>query len=256
LKDADFRVRAHAAAALGTLGEDAKDAAPELLHALQDKHMSVQLHVANTLVGLAALGVPGMFEKIKEADRKGRWATPFILDKFGPQGQEAVAALIKDLRDKDAKVRAQAATGLAALGVRAKAAVNALNKAFEDEDDVVRMSAALALTQIDTARGRDKLLRQRLLGEPPGPHEKGLTWRLLPPEVVHKAMTDRNVQTRYLRFFKYYVFVVLTTDHRPGEDLAQWRANVDRQLETLGPEAVPALVSEINLIVWWRLGFC
>jgi HEAT repeat protein len=259
LKDQDFQVRAHAAAALGTMGEDAKEATPELLNALQDKHMPVQVQAANTLVGLAALGVPGLFEKIKEADRKGRWSLPFILEKFGPRGQDAVASLLKDLRDKDPKVRAQAATGLAALGAQAKAAIAALNKALEDEDADVRTAAALALTQIDAQWMQQKNNRERLdrlLGkELPLPHAPGLSWRELPPEVVHKIMDDPKAQARFLRLFKGYVGVVIATDHQIREDFKAWRAQADLQLDSVGPEAVLALIAAINEVVRWRLGF-
>jgi HEAT repeat protein len=149
LKDSDFRIRAHAGAALGVMDEHAKEAVPEPLTALQDKRMSVQVQAANTLVGLAALGVPGVFEKLKKADRKSHWSAPFVLDKFGPKGQDAIATFVKELRDKDPKVRIQAATALGSLRAQAKAAVTALNKALNDDDAGVQQAAALALTLIE-----------------------------------------------------------------------------------------------------------
>ena len=42
LKDSDARIREAAAAVLGSMGKNAKDAIPNLIEALQDKKLAVQ----------------------------------------------------------------------------------------------------------------------------------------------------------------------------------------------------------------------
>ncbi|HEY7425716.1 MAG TPA: HEAT repeat domain-containing protein [Gemmataceae bacterium] len=256
LKDPDPRTRASAAAVLGWAGEEAKEAVPELLHVLQEKSMRVQVQAANTLVGLAALGVPGVFDKIREVDRKGRWSAPFVLDQFGLRGPGAVAHFIKDLRDKDAKVRLQAATALGALGRGAKAAIAALKKALQDEDADVQIAAAMALTQIDQTNAVDQAIQDRLRGiVRVAPGQPNIAWQQLPLAVVRQRMQNAKLQRRFLSLLHAYVAIVVATDHKPSRG-GLLRMQADETLGQLGPEAVPALVEEINRVVQWRLGFC
>jgi hypothetical protein len=256
LKDPDSRIRAHAASVLGWAGEAAEEAVPELLHALEERNIRVQIQSANTLVKLAALGVPGVFDKIREADRKGRWATPFVLDQFGVRGPAAIAHFIKQLRDKDPRTRLQAATALGALGPGAKAAAAALKKALRDEDEDVQVAAAMALTQIEQATAIDEAIAEKMFGiVKAAPHRERMAWRQLPPEVVRQEMRNDKLQHHFLSMLHTYVAIVVATDHQPSRG-GLLRISADRALEQLGPEAVPALVDEINRVVQWRLGFC
>jgi hypothetical protein len=106
----------------------------------------------------------------------------------------------------------------------------------------------------------NEAIRNKLLGLERNRLRGGVTWKPLPPDVVHKLMADPKVQARHLRFYSRYVAIVIASelDHKPlhGTFFAMIRPQMDEELVEQGPETVPALVSEINRVVRWRMGFC
>src|SRR5207249_4124300 len=104
-----------------------------------DKDLHTQMNSAVTLVNLAADGAPGLLEKVREADRKGRWAVPLSRARFGAVPPEAVLKWAKQLEDKDPQARLRAAVALGQLAPRSAAAAEALGKALRDEEVQVRL---------------------------------------------------------------------------------------------------------------------
>ena len=69
---------------------------------------------------MASQGVPGLQKIIRSADRKGHWAEPVTLKRFGKTPDENVKALAAKLQDKNATVRAQALMALTVFGPSAR----------------------------------------------------------------------------------------------------------------------------------------
>ena len=82
-QDEDSSVRSNAAIALGNIGEDAKDAVPALIQALQDQNSEIRYHAA------------------------------MALGEIGSGAADAVSALIQALQDQDVRVIAAYALGRA-----------------------------------------------------------------------------------------------------------------------------------------------
>jgi HEAT repeat protein len=292
LKDRDARVRAAAAEALGRMGLAAKGAVPELVEALRDKNLRAQTQAAVTLVGLASGGAPEVLDRIRAADRTGRWAGALVRARLGPVRPEVVAQRIKELGDGDANVRLRAALALAPLAGRAPAAADALKKALKDDVPEVRMVAAQALAA--AAQGKDARLilavrdqaqrdmlrlqeeRAARLLELRGLEAQKMAERALEarkmaergfrgqrrPAVI-KAMNDPVLQAGFDRFIGAYI----STKSQDGRTGPMGRGNLltlrklmsqqmDAALKTLGPEAIPALVKGVNYTAAYRLGFC
>jgi HEAT repeat protein len=249
LQDEDARVRAAAAEALGRMGLEAKDAVPELLDALQDKDLRTQMNVAATLTDLAAAGVPGLLEKIREADRKGGWARPLVQARFGAARPEMVAQLRKDLDDKDPLVRMKAALALGELAPQSQAAADAMKKALRDADPKVRLAAVEGLQREITA-----------MGEALKAEEKAQ--RKLRRPALLKAMNDPAVQAPLDRFLTLYIAVKGKHSQLQSKGIGNLMAagfglgSLDATVDNLGPEAIPALVRALNLAAAYKVGFC
>ena len=125
LDDADWWIRAGAAAALGCMGEPAHGAVPALVKALKDDSEWVRRNAADTLGNI------------------------------GPSAQSAVPALIEALGDNrpvsrwslsDAPLRENAMIALAKMGELPQTAIPVMEEALQDENQYIRSWAAIALT--------------------------------------------------------------------------------------------------------------
>ncbi len=125
LDDADWWIRAGAAAALGCMGEPAHGAVPTLIEALKDDSEWVRRNAADTLGNI------------------------------GPSAQSAVPALIEALGDNrpvsrwslsDAPLRENATIALAKMGELPQTAIPVMEEALQDENQYIRSWAAIALT--------------------------------------------------------------------------------------------------------------
>lgn len=94
--------------------------------------------------------VAGSIAALKDPDPKVRYTAASTLQKYGPQAQEAVPALIEALGDSDQNVRMRAAYALAAIGNPAQEARPALEKARRDPEKMVRDAAAYALKKLQS----------------------------------------------------------------------------------------------------------
>jgi HEAT repeat protein len=243
LKDTDPRVRAAAGNTLGQMRSAAKDAIPDLLDALQDTKVKVQIEAANALVILSGEGIPGLLEKVRAADRKGRWAEPLIQNQFGG-AHEAVEKLLVQLKDRDATLRAQAAVALGELGHMAKAAINALTDALKDEDRLVRASAAVALAKI---RGKQlAALEDGMVAD----IRAAIRVPRRDPAQVRAALNNPAVQVPIRRFLQ--LFILATTGRCEGKALEGLSVTVAQ----LGPEAILALADAVVVVNRYNIGFC
>ena len=115
----DSDVCMHAVDALGELGEDAAEAVPALIEALQHDDREVCWHVCRTLGAV------------------------------GEDAEAAVPALAKLLKDESAYVRGYAAYALGKIGKAAEPVADALIDNVFDEDPLVRRATLRALRAID-----------------------------------------------------------------------------------------------------------
>jgi HEAT repeat protein len=279
LQDSEPRVRAKAADVIGRIGKEAQDAVPELLANLQVKKMEVQVASANALVILSMQGVPGLLQKVRAADRKGQWAEPLIFRQFGPVPADAVNGLIRELENKDARVRAKAVLLLAQFGEAARPAVPALTRALKDPDEQVKVLAAVSLARIerkplDNLEGIQNVVRQQALvlnqagqrqmlaaqgggvavqvgGVPvAGMQVDGPN----PQQLMLAAMADFALQAAYRQWLMFYVAVVVH-NQATNAPLSPFDFFLDSQISLLGPQAIPALVDVINMVVTHRIGY-
>lgn len=247
LKDKDPRIRAGSAATLRSMGTTAKDAIPNLLDALQDQKLTVQIQVALALVGMASQGIPGLLEKIRVADRKGHWAEPVILKQFGKTTVENVKVLAGKLQDKNPKVRAKAVMALTVFGSAARPAVPALSKTLQDENDWIRLMAAVVLLRLDPMHKEALKVANTALGLIPAMQPAAQRRRQL-----EAAMNDPVLQAQFDRII--HLFIILATS--PCRVQEAMMSTMDNLIDSLPPEAVPALVRGLNLIATFQIGFC
>lgn len=118
LQNPDEVVRLNAASALGSMGNVAKAAIPDLIVTLKDSNSIVRSSAASALGGI------------------------------GIEAKAAIPALSTALQDEDKSVRFIAASTLGNMGIEAKAAIPRLTEALQDNDSSVRSTAAYALSRI------------------------------------------------------------------------------------------------------------
>jgi HEAT repeat protein len=274
MRNGDKQVRAATAQTLGRMGTEAREAVPELLDALQSKDLRTQVPAAVTLVGLAESGVPGVLEKIREADRKGRWAEPLVRKRFGAARPETVLKLKKELEAEEPLRRLQAVLGLGQLASRSRAAADALKQALRDQDPHVQLAAAQALLDAgapavqgldlkqveEEARRRVAAFKEVHRAAMAAAKQAVLRQRL---PAIFRAMNDPTVQARLDRFIALYVVIKgkrviqgVEGRWRPRPVAPDFGSMLDAILERLGPEAIPALVKGINTTVGYKVGFC
>jgi HEAT repeat protein len=249
LKDTDPRIRAQAANTLGRMGKDAKDAIPYLLNALQDKKLSVQIQAALALVSMAAQGMPGLLEKIREADRKGHWAEPVILKQFGKTTSENIKVLADRLQDKNPTVRAQASMALTVFGLAARPAAPALSKLLHDENESIRYMAAVVLLRLDPSNKDALKVASNTAGVVPALQ---IALQEQRQHQLDVSLEDPVLQAQFDRVIHLFILGKVS----PCPITEQLMGPTDKLIDALPPEAVPALVRGLNLIANFQLGFC
>jgi HEAT repeat protein len=256
MKDDDFHIRAAAAEALGNMEADAQDAVPELLDALHDKKREVHDKAANALIIMTVAGVPGLLEKVRKAENRDRWLAPVIEAQQVARAVDPLTRWLDGLKDKDAQVRARAALVLGSMGPQAQRAVPALKRAAVDEDAQVRLAVAMALAHIQRNKAEKELAVQRAMRTMQRMQEAMVVEArtrflaqggvFLPPPQLNNPL----VQMQMNQFIMMYI--TLKASARNSDDTRE----LDKIIDHLGVEAVPALVAGINYVGTYQVGDC
>lgn len=182
LKDHSPEVRAHAVKALGEIGQEAKPAVPALAALIADKDENVRRMVIGALRRIRPgpqVGIPLFIKIMDDPDpavkiramqalsSAGKDAVPFlisalkdekaaywaclILDKIGPDAEQAVPELTQLVNSKRPELSREAILSLAAIGKPAAPAIPQLVKAMDNDLD--REPAVYALGQIGISPG-------------------------------------------------------------------------------------------------------
>jgi HEAT repeat protein len=141
-------IRAKAARSLGKLGWLAKDALPQLTHALNDNDAGVREAAAQAVGLMGPDALPHLVRMIGHPDKYVRRNAVWALGKLGPIAQDAVADLCGALKDADPRTAAGAAQALGNIGDDAAEAVPLLTEAMRGTNVVLCRMAAKALSQI------------------------------------------------------------------------------------------------------------
>jgi len=150
---ADPEIRKRAALGLGYIGEEAKDAAPALLAALDQKGVSDSAPWSLWRLGETEKAVARLSELVVTArdPEVRRNAASGLVSMAGgnapPEAKAAVPALIEALKIKD-DARLSVVNALGEIGPDAKAAVPALMELLKDDDSFLRDRANDAIKKI------------------------------------------------------------------------------------------------------------
>ena len=94
-------MRSSAANALGSIGQDAKDAVPDLIIALKDSDKHIRSSAANALGGIGKDAVPALITALKDSDKNVRSSAADALGSIGEDAKDAVPTLIDLIIDND-----------------------------------------------------------------------------------------------------------------------------------------------------------
>ena len=276
LTDNDPQVRAAVAEALAKMGQDAQAAIPALLKAMRaEKRFQVQKQLFQALTLVGSRDLPGFLKAVREVDKEGRWATPYLLGQFGPQAEDAVKPLIQLLRDPDPGKRLASALALGKLGLLSDQSVPALLKAIDDPIPQVRIAAGLSLSNLAPGHERiaeiriaegAKLLDQFLvLQAEQQMRQMQQAGQLSLMELLRpfnrRAATDPLVQSQYDKLVGILILASPFNPYRKSNgQMAEFLQQVELQargsVTKLPMEAAPALVRGVNQAAIFNLGYC
>ena len=152
LNDNSPFTRAHAARALGILGESAQDALPALLQKRHDQEANVRTAIAEAF-GKIAIPQAAVLEALEtslyDKDDAVRATAAKALGAFGESASHAVEALRRSLREGHKWVKIASAEALGLIGKAAQSALPDLATALQDDAWGVWMAAAEAIHQIN-----------------------------------------------------------------------------------------------------------
>ena len=152
LKTDDPNTRMKAANALGFMREEAVEAIPALVDALEDRYEPVRRNAIYALGAIGELAVDPLIDAL-DAEKEAFEMEPILhicdaAHGLAAVGAPAVSALISALQDERENVRASAAYALGEMGPVAAEAVDALIALLMDESEEVRRHATSALGMI------------------------------------------------------------------------------------------------------------
>ena len=153
LEDSYEPVRRNAIYALGAIGKPAVEPLIEALDAEKEAfEMEPILHICDAAHGLAAIGapaVPALITALKDERENVRASAAYALGEMGPVAAESVDALIALLTDESEEVRRHAISALGMIKVPASKTVPALVEVLKNPEDTdLAFFAAQALTRI------------------------------------------------------------------------------------------------------------
>ena len=247
LKDSSEEVRAMAVFSLGGMGNDAGAALPDIVKLLHDQDFQVQGAAFAASLSVGA-GDPRLMPALREANRKGKWAAPFILKQFGNNPGDAVAPLIKTLQGKDPAERLGAAWALGQIGLPARDAIPELRKALNDPQPQMRIVAMNSIREINQEVFQDE---NPLLHEWNQELQRQIQAAALKQKRVQQfqaSLKDAEAQRFYANLTQLYFVAALLKNVRMQEQL-------EKLLLQGGPESIPALVHSVQAVADLNTGF-
>ena len=233
LGDANPSRRAHAADAIGRLGEPAAEATPDLIEALNDPSEPVRLNAAYTLGTIGEPAVPALIVKLSDPDAAARRMAAYAL---AAVGEPAVSALTEALQHAEDAVRIEATYALAQIGPAAAPAIPALMERTKDEATEVRRYLPEALGGFGAAAA---------------PAVPGLT-DMLDSDTDEQARFEAALALAQIGPAAAPAIPVLTTSLRDGNRYV--RDNAVLALKRIGtPEAETALFDYLLMARWCAL---
>jgi HEAT repeat protein len=266
LKDDEAQVRDAAAGALSGMGKAAQAALPALLEAMrQEKRFEVQQQLFQALTLVGSRDLPGFLKAVREVDKEGKWATPYLLAQFGPRAEDAVKPLIALLHDAEPGKRLGAALALGKIGLLSDQSVPVLAKALDDPNFSVRLAAAASLAKL--APANEKLAKFNLTVALKQVDDFLASWQqqvaVAMRPLDRRATLDPGMQAKYRAILNLYL--LLSPNECPASKLmpkgiaglnGQLADQIRSLVNTLPMEAVPALVQTINQAAMFNIGFC
>ncbi len=152
LTDLDENVRVETIRALGNMGPKAHKAIPVLIYRLSDPNNEVRAEAANVLGSMgesAEEAIPDLIlASSEDEDSHVRFYATSALEEMGEKDHRAIPMLIKKLTsntEKDLHVRQQAVYALGKMKSETSSRIGALIEALTDHDISVRMSVKAVL---------------------------------------------------------------------------------------------------------------
>jgi HEAT repeat protein len=251
LKDRSEDVRAAAALAIGGMEKAAQDRLPQIIEMLLDDAYEVQVAALQAALAIGR-GDPRLTDGLREANRKGKWATPFLLKQFGKNPADGVPHLVKTLQNGSRIERMGAAYALGQIGAPARNAVPALQRALQDRSPEMRAVAVASLA----------LIKQGVFEEN---HPMIREWK----DAVERQVEMLNEARQQTHNTSFRAALQNIPAQRYYDSLAQVHIEVslrkhnhriEKQIAAMlmqaGPEALPAMVKATNASVRFKLGFC
>ena len=132
LADADAAVRRQAIHALGAIRPGPHVTVPLCVKLMDDADPGVRMRILHTMAEAGTPAVPGLIEALKN-DKAAYWAC-LVLREIGPAAKAAVPALTGKLTDPRPEIRREAILALAAIGETAADAAPQIATLLDDKD--------------------------------------------------------------------------------------------------------------------------
>lgn len=259
--DPDPHVRRAAVRALTKIRPGPEIGIPLMVQVLEDADPSVVMPALATLAEFKGQVVPVMIEAMKNP--KARYWATIVLGEVGPEAAPAIPALTSALQIDEPELRMQALIALGNIGPAAKSAVASIQPLLEDDEPAVRYAAAFALGEIGDRAASAALQKSR------GAEDPFLalvsTWALARINPDNRQLVDQAVDAlaealksddpqvrmaaaRGLNDLNAPPDLVVPALVDALHDLqGPELAHIIEALSTLGPAAVPRLVSAIDV---------
>lgn len=146
-RDKDSHVRALAAKAVPAIETPAAQGVPALLPLLESEHAAVAARALSVYRGDAKPALSALVALLSDESRdvESRWNAARTLGKLGPDGLEALPALIEFTKHADDNLREHAAEAIGDIGPTAAAGIPALVVCLADPVTKVRRDAVRSL---------------------------------------------------------------------------------------------------------------
>ncbi len=158
-KDDDHIARYYSLKSLDRLIDDPDLLIPGFLKSLQDKDGLVRVAAIESLAGIGAPAVPELVKLMNGKDKMRRFNSIVAVGMMGPDGEDALPALLETLKKKDAQyLKCDMIETIGRMKHKGKPAVIPLLKLLNDPRKEVRLGSAWALGEIKDDRAVKPLI--------------------------------------------------------------------------------------------------